>query len=209
MPKQRLIDGKWAEGKASPELLPAHLRRLPGELVTKEDESPEQIHELDPPHIARSLTREFCEREGDEGKETADSAIKKLRAPGPGEKAPVTQWYVDVVRMRVISTLVNKAVDEIAAGLDPDIESPFHLWFPENNANHYELRKGPAPGNRHRPKHAKHIDLDVRLLEIPRSMQELLKAKGFDLVEQILEQLQAAKDKAIILRAETADAMSG
>lgn len=194
MSRKTLKGGKWVEGTASPKLLPQNLRTLPGELVATDTDDPDKAHELDAPHIVSSLTKDFCRKHAEPPRKTFRDKTKTLRAPGPGERGPVVQWYVDVTKMRVIKTLVDKALDEVAAGKDPDLRTPFHLWFPVNNVNEYELRRGVPPSNKHRPKHMRNIDLRVDVMDPPKSMLSELQRRGINLELDFVERLKRAKE---------------
>lgn len=161
--------------KAGPKLLAPQLRRLPSELVTNDVDDEAKVHELDAPHVLKGLVKDY-------GKKVTepDKTRPKLFAPGPGERAAVTQWFVDVAKMRVLSALVNRAVDDHNAGRPVDLGVK-HLWFPENNVNHYHLRKGNPPPNRRRPKHMREIDLVIDICEPPRSVIKLLREQGISL----------------------------
>jgi hypothetical protein len=172
--------GEWRDGAATPRLLPDDLRKLPGELVTKDVDDEAKAHELDAPHVVRGIVKDFAKAQEAPKDDTPQKVAKKLWAPGPGERAPVRQWFVDVVKMRVIATLVNRAVDDFNAGIDPDI-SVKHLWFETNNVNAYELRKGNPPPRKERPRHLRDIDLVVDIQDPPKSMVDLLAAKNISL----------------------------
>lgn len=188
--KQTLTEqGEWREGAAAPRMLPDELRKLPGELVTRDVDDPDKAHDSDAPHVVRSIVRDFAKAQAPEP-ETQDKAVKKLWAPGPGERAPVRQWFVDVAKMRVIAALVNRAVDDFGAGLDADL-SIKHLWFATDNVNDYTLRSGNPPARRDRPKHLRDIDLVVDVIDPPKSIVELLRAKGIDIdIRQALKRAQ-------------------
>ncbi len=189
MSKQvRSESGEWRDGAAAPKLLPEPLRKLPGELVTGDADDEHKVHELDAPHIVSSLVKDFGKSLEPEKVDTAQKLAKKLWAPGPGERAPVTQWFVDVAKMRVIASLVNRAVDQFSAGLEPDM-SVKHLWFPTTNVNEYELRSGNPPARKARPRYLWDIDLVVDVLNPPRTIVEELKKRGIDLdIQKALRQ---------------------
>lgn len=173
--------GEWVEGAAAPRLLPDNLRSLPSELVTRDADDPDKAHEIDAPHVVSTIVKDFAKAHGNAPKDdTAEKVAKKLWAPGPGERAPVRQWFVDVAKMRVIAALVNKMVADFSAGLDVDM-TPCHLWFEEDNVNAYFLRSGNPPPRKERPRFLRDIDLTVDVTNPPRSIVELLAAKGIDL----------------------------
>ena len=180
MAKQAFTEaGEWREGAAAPQLLPDHLRKLPGELVTKDVDDPDKAHDLDAPHVVRTIVKDFAEGHAKEEAKTPEAVGKKLWAPGPGERAPVRQWFVDVVKMRVIAALVRRAVAAFEANRSYDL-TPCHLWFPVNNANEYMIRMGNPPPRKERPKHLRDIDLVVDVLSPPRSIMDEFKKRGVD-----------------------------
>lgn len=172
--------GEWRDGAAAPQHLPDELRRLPGEIVTKDVDDPDKAHEIDAPHVVNTIAKDFVKAQvKEERDDTPQKVAKKLWAPGPGERAPVRQWFVDVARMRVIAALVNRAVDSVNQGVMPDL-TPCHLWFETNNVNAYCLRMGNPPPPKERPKHLKNIDLVVDVMSPPQSIVDILKRKGVD-----------------------------
>ena len=197
--RQVLKDGAWVDGKAEPEGLPEHLRILPGDVVSKDVDDPNRVHQLDAPHIVSSLAKEHHNKQLAGKKKTAGKVLKKLRAPGPGEIAPVTQWYVDVTKMRVIQQMAGLAVAQYEKGLRPDLESPVYLWFPTPNVNQYEIRKGVPPIKRLRPKWLRDIDLRLDLLDPPRSIVDVLKRQGIDIKHEFNERLKHAKEDSRVI----------
>lgn len=189
MAKQVLTESGWRDGAASPKLLPAELRALPGELVGSDTDDPNKAHELDAPHVRRVIVKDFVKEQTKAPEpETASSVTKKLWAPGPGERAPVRQWFVDVARMRVIKALVNTWAAQFARGGTPDL-TPCHLWFPTDNVNEYVLRMGNPPSRKDRPKYLRDIDLVIDVMAPPASMMAEFAKRGvsFD-PAKILEQ---------------------
>ena len=182
MSKRTLTEsGEWRDGAAAPRLLPEPLRKLPAEFVTTDVDDPDKAHELDAPHVVSGVIKDYAYKDAGEREEkTPRWASKKLRAPGPGERAPVTQWYVDVARMRVLATLVGRACAQFEVGLPADLDVK-HLWFPDpRNSNEYELRSGAAPTKRERPKYLREMELDVDVCNPPRKVLSLLKEMGVD-----------------------------
>ena len=173
--------GEWRDGRAAPKLIAENLRKLPSEIVGTDVDYPDKAHEVDAPHVVKSIVKDFGKKmSADPKDDTPEKIAKRLWAPGPGERAPVRQWFVDVVKMRVISTLINRAIDEYNAGFEPDV-APCHLWFPVNNANEYMLRRGNPPPRKERPRHLRDIDLTVDITDPPRSVVEELKKRGVEL----------------------------
>ena len=150
--------GEWREGAAAPKLLRDDLRKLPSDLIAMDIDDPDKAHELDAPHVVAGVIRDFdakmkAEEAPEQAPKTPRQAAAKIKAPGPGERGPVVQLYVDVARMRVLQALINEACAKYEAGLSFDLGVK-HLWFPDaNNVNEYSLREGPAPLKRLRPKH--------------------------------------------------------
>lgn len=185
--------GEWRDGAAAPRLLPENLRKLPGELVGADVDDPDKAHELDAPHVVKALVKDFAKAQQEPRDDTAQKVTKKLWAPGPGERAPVRQWFVDVAKMRVIASLVNRALGQFNAGVAPDL-SVKHLWFPNENVNEYELRAGNPPSRRDRPHYLRDIDLVVDVLEPPKSICDLLRSKGIEIdVRKALKQAEEAQ----------------
>lgn len=188
--------GEWRDGKAAPQLVRQDLRRLPADLVTKDVDDPDKAHEIDAPHVVSAIIKDFIKANAPSDKpETADGAAKKLWAPGPGERAPVRQWFVDVVKLRVISSMVNRAVEEFAAGIVPDL-APCHLWFPVDNANEYLLRRGNPPPRKDRPRHLRDIDLVVDVMNPPRSIVDELRRRGVELDPALMLERAIAAERA-------------
>lgn len=174
-------DGTWREGCATPRLLREDLRRLPGEIVTRDDEDDSKAHELDPAHVVEAIAYEHGKAEREEGKkDTDDVAVKKLGAAKVGERVPLSQWEIDIVRMRIIQTLVAEYAMDVQAGRCVDVERLRHVWFPSNNVNAYELRDGAEPPNIKRPGHLKNFKLTVDVLNPPESVAEVLRARGVE-----------------------------
>lgn len=198
MAKQTLNEaGEWRDGAAAPKLLPEELRVLPGELVGNDVDDPDKAHELDAPHVVGSIVRDHAkaiEAAEKPAKETTRTVAKKLWAPGPGERAPVRQWFVDVTKMRVIAAMAAAALDDFNAGRVPDI-GVHHLWFPTDNVNAYELRRGNPPHRKDRPRHMRDIDLVVDVMAPPRSILAELKKKGveFDLKKALQRERDAQR----------------
>jgi hypothetical protein len=98
--------------------------------------------------------------------------------------------------MRVIQALVSRAVDQLNAGLEPDTGIK-HLWFPENNANHYELRSGNPPPRKQRPRYLRDIDLVVDVYAPPESILVELRKRGIDL--SITKSIGMAKEASRVV----------
>lgn len=182
--------GKWREGAASPRLEPAHMRDKPGELLTREIEEGDKIHEEDPQHIVDSILDDWEAQDKpkpkmDPGrmeilrKLSLDRAEKHLRLSDLGEER--RQLEIDIVRMRILFTLVDTYVKQMEEGLDVDPDEVHHVWFPSNQLGVYELRKGPAGHHSNRPKWLKGMELELDLNNPPRRGMDLLKEAGVDI----------------------------
>ena len=173
-------DVEWREGRAGAEKLPAPLAALPGEIVTKDSSDPDRAHELDPPHVVEAYEYEYqkAEREDATPKKLDGAALAAQMQAPIGEVVPCTQVRVDWVRWRVARPLLDRWVDALDRGENPDLDSPWHVWFPHNNVNEYELRKGLAPRSKDRPRHLRHVRLRVDPFRPPRSVRDLFELHG-------------------------------
>lgn len=159
-------DGKL-KTKAAPELLRAEMRALPGELVTKDVDDADRVHDLDAPHIREVLVEEAREASGE-----AVWAGEADAPPPPDAKPPQTpreamannpQLAVDVVRLRVLRAWASAETDQISGGRPTDMGFRY-LWFPiPGDFDCYEWRKPPVPIDRDRPAHLRGLDLVVDL----------------------------------------------
>lgn len=191
-------NGQWVEGRASPELLREDLRKLPGEHVTKEIEDGDKIHAEDAPHVVGSILEDKAKEERNEGKAlTVPEAIKSLpKLPPPGVVAPVAgQWWIDIVRTKVLSACLKRFADEYERGIDSDL-SVKHLWWPKNNINAYQLRAGNPPSNRDRPKWLRNKRIEIDILNIPARIRDVMADLGCpmpnfrELIEQQSQDVQ-------------------
>lgn len=186
MPKVRKEDGTWEEGKASPKLLREDLRELPGELVVKNDldiQEEDKIHELDPPHIVEALTYEYQQKIAKDGKE--DPKLDTCNLPGGplaqiGESKKLNQREIDWVRLRLLKVRIDKALQAVENGHEPNMEV-FHVWFPQDEVNIYEIRPGNPPSDTDRPPHLKGFHLWIDPKHPSESMRDLTKEVGVDL----------------------------
>jgi hypothetical protein len=149
--------------------LPEHLKGLPENLIGTDMADPDKVDEHDAPHIVGELIEQHAKTE----KDKARVPYKKLKCAQIGEVVPLSQWEIDVVRMRVISSTVNKLLNEAKTGQDPDM-SVNHLWFPEDNVNHYALRTGNPPSDRDRPKHLRGYRIEIDITSIPESVRDVI-----------------------------------
>lgn len=143
------------EGKAAPELLRSDLRRLPGDLVTKEVGDGEKIHELDEEHTRLALIQEHDKKL--QGKEPEQEEEAGAPAALRDEERLLTQERIDIIRLRVMRAIAKNAqTPEEKLALR-------HVWFPRNDINAYSLRDGNAPGDADRPKHLRRFKLEIDL----------------------------------------------
>lgn len=191
--------GNWVEGKAGPKNLRQDLRKLPGEYVTNEIAVDTKIHELDPPHVARTILRDKAkeaEAALNPKKDTAKDAIKKLKCAQPGEYIPLNQWEIDCARIRVINALIQRMYDDARKGAKVEL-TPCHLWFPDDNANKYQLRTGNPPADVDRPKHLQRFRLEIDVVNWPQTIIDELKARGVEVPDatMILAGVEACRIK--------------
>lgn len=187
--KYVLVDGAWVEGSTGIELIEEYLRGLPADLVTKDASDPEKIHELDPPHIREELLEEYLQPPEDDG-----SIADKLTCIQPGEYVPFggrgidTLWELDVIKLRVMNTTINKMCTAADRGAEPDLTKHMYLWFPEDNLNHYELRKGNPPPDSERPKYLRGLDLSIKFDVWPRRLKHRMYERGIELKDSELNE---------------------
>lgn len=169
----------WREGRAGPELLREDLRKLPGELVTKEIADGDKIHDLDDPHIVESIKQDWCEAQVGytnpllkEAEPLGAAAIKRT------EHLTLNQSRVDEVRLRVMRAWAQTNIEWIEAGKTPDLRVR-HVWFPKNDVNQYSLRRGNPPSDTDRPKHMRglRLEIDLESRKLPETIVERLEAQ--------------------------------
>ena len=155
--------------------IPDHLQHLPSDLLTTDRDDPDRVYPTDAPHIVDAIAQDTAE-----ALHKADTTPAKKKVPGVGEVVPLTklgadkaQFEVDLVRLRVIKTLIDRYIGEVKALTEPKIR-PKHLWFPEDNLSHYELRDGNAPSDNYRPKWMRRLRLEIDIHTIPKGLQGLL-----------------------------------
>jgi hypothetical protein len=194
-------DGTWRDGKAAPRLLDERLRGLPADFVTQDPDRPDAVHAIDleaQPHAAEEIVADRVKAEKAQPKDlTLKEQIEKLWAPGVGERGPVTQWFVDIVRARVGMALAREMVTAVVYG---DAPAFWHLDFPDpRNVNEYGLQKGKPPHKSARAKHLRDIETTIDLLDpIPRSIRKALEERGVPLpntdLRGVMRSLEQAKD---------------
>jgi hypothetical protein len=146
---------------------PDNMKGLPQDLIGTDMADPDKVDTLDAPHVVEGIVEDYVE------KQEAPEKKKKLRCAQPGEYVPLSQWEIDCARMRVIKVSVDRYIEEAKSGVTPNWGVK-HLWFPENNVNHYELREGNPPGDAQRPKHMRRFRIEIDILNIPETIQKLL-----------------------------------
>jgi hypothetical protein len=162
---------------------PEHLKHLPSELVTDDIEDPDKIYKTDAPHIIQAITQDTVDerKRKEQGIQTPQQEQQqKAQAAGVGTVKKLTsfpsgrrQFQVDLVRLRIISSLVDRYIAEVKALVEPKIK-PKHIWFPEDNLNRYELRDGNAPSDSHRPQWLQRMRLEIDIHNIPQTIQDYL-----------------------------------
>ena len=149
------------------------LSDLPEELIATDDDDPDKVSALDAPHIKETLVEDHVAKLLEQEKK------EDPRIPKPGQKRPLDQFQIDLVRLRVCRVLIDNAIDAQVRGTFEGFE-PAHVWFPDDNANKYELRRGWGPTNGDRPKHLKHykLELDPPVLVESRELKAAMKELG-------------------------------
>lgn len=197
-------DGKFVEGKAGPEQLPEHMRALPSSFITKHEAEGDKVHELDPPHIVEALVKDLTEKEQPkptlDGLPLAVQALSASMAP-LGAVVPLNQRRIDVVRFRIIRSRIDRLCKEAEAGtikLEDALKNVDHVWFPEDNVNKYELRKGLPPPNSMRPKRLHNYRLELDIMNWPQSVIDALEALGHK-PPNVKEMITNARRKASVI----------
>ena len=186
MKKGYIVDkhGKETEVKGHKHKLRSQpgLQHLPSELVATDDDDPDKISIFDAPHIQKELIEEHDKR----AQAPAKKNSKYPPVAQPGEYISLTQFQIDIVRLRVCKAVTDVHMEEVRQKAFKGIPSRY-VWFPENNVNEYQLRMGNPPSDRDRPKHLKRFKLEIDPVVIPQTdtFQEILndaKAAGtFDM----------------------------
>lgn len=159
-------------------LIREDLRKLPGDLVTKEHPDGSRIHELDPPHIVDKIAQDY--------REDPDIYTKGPRKPDPEYKLKGTitrygQLGIDFRRINVYMatcrTIVKRNERNQFSCINYIIEQakcPLYIWYPKDDLLSAELRKGHAPSNGSRPKWLKNKDLWVNILDFPERLYDIM-----------------------------------
>ena len=171
--------GTFVEGKASPELVPEHMRGLPASWTTKDEAEGDKVHALDPPHIVEELVEKNLAAENPAVKKELTPALKALEAAiaPPGVVVPLNQIRIDLVRFRIIQKRVAKYAAAVAAGQECDLAKIDLVWFPSDNVNVYMLmprEKAPAK----RPPHLRNYKLEIDIFNWPQSILDALLELG-------------------------------
>ena len=192
-------DGKWEEGKAAPQQLREDLRVLPSELITKDIDDPDRIHEIDPEHVADTYLDDYIKR----AQGIDPDAPVKYAPPHLAEKyglPPVgkvvkftdqskekTQSQIDMFRLRVASVLLGNLQDQLIAGkVSENEQTRFYIWWPNNNVNEYHLKEGNPPPDSKRPKHLRGFQIHVDLNNpVPPAIVKDLEQNNPDLLESV------------------------
>lgn len=165
-------------------MLREDLRQLPGEMYTEELAVEDKIHELDPPHIQEALLREHEEKQNpkEESRESRqEKEVFQLRRAKAGKVVPLNQEQIDIERMAAVISTIKTELARAKKYQRPVDFSVCHLWFPTNNINAIEFRKGNPPADADRPKHLRGFRLEVDILNPPQRIQDLLEKKGIKL----------------------------
>lgn len=201
-------DGTWEDRPAKPEALPEHLRSLPGDLVTKDEADEDKIHQEDAPHIVEALKYEADKREHEATREpTAKEHAAAVVQDAPlGEVVPLSQQRVDVVRFRIIRSLLAWFVDVLERGDNLILDQVHHVWFPSNNVNEYLLRRGKAPPEADRPEHLRRLRLEIDIMDPPQSIVDAFEAAGrfryMDIVRVYQKERESKSDATAMLQDE-------
>jgi len=192
--------GERREGGASPELLPEELRKLPSDYVTKEEDDPDRVHPLDAPHIVEAVSAERREKEEGTYKDPLEKPKRKFPPIAPvGRVIPLSQQQIDYVRYRALQSIITVELCKAMEGEDPDLEARYHLWFPEDNVNHYLLRDGNPPADIDRPKHLRGYRLELDMLHWPQSLVDLLSQLGIELSPDLRAELRRRRKERDVL----------
>lgn len=172
-------------------LLPAHLRALPGELVTQDIEEDGKIHEIDPDYIQAEIKQAYDQKlhvaatmksldiHTQMRKRRAQEAIEPVPMT---DKAPLSQPRIDAVRLGVMKQFVDNAYACMNEKRDyAQYLRVHHLWFPTNNINDRELRQGNPPSDYGRPKHMRGFDIVIDICEWPPKIKALLQEYGIEI----------------------------
>lgn len=171
-------------------LLREDLRSLPGDLVTDAIAEGDKVHELDDEHTKLGLIEDYkLKQTQDEDEEAAASSKED---PVRGRLTEIGQRGVDEIRIRVYKAVLNTCIKRLARGYGyrDGVGEKLHLWFPEDRATKYELRKGNAPAPSERPRHLRRLQLEIDPQHLPRRLADTLAARKdpalFDILKATL-----------------------
>jgi hypothetical protein len=176
-------DGVWRDGSAAPQLLPARLRVLPGELVTRDPDDGGRAHEIDPPHVVKHVAKGFAREEVRAvvgTPERARAIIARLARCPTDARVPVTQRWIDIERFHAIRGTLRGWAARLRGGEDLDTDAISHLWFAVDDARKPSLRAGPPPPSRGRPRWLKGKRLVVDVWDPPGWVCDELLGLGYD-----------------------------
>lgn len=164
-----VVKQAFKPGKAKPALRPEFMRSIPESYTTKDIADGDKVHELDAPHIVEELVHQQKQAEEGQKARTLPQALEALAAAiAPlGERVPLNQTRIDLVRFRLIRTRIQRA----AAANDMSLLRVFYVWFPEDNVNVYEIRDA-LPEKL--PKHLRGYALEIDPMCWPRSVVDAL-----------------------------------
>lgn len=203
--KQVYKNGTWQKGAAGPENIREDLRKLPGELVTKEDDDGDKVHELDPEHVKDTIIADYkkaiaeAESPTPQHETQADKREKRRRLCRPGKYVDfrdvgkeAAQYEVDLHRLSAMAGIITGELNLLSRGapLSHDVYRARHIWFPTRNLNHYQLRMGNPPPRSQRPSYLRGLDLVVDILEPGERLRDMARGAGLDLFS--LQEAQAA-----------------
>jgi len=182
------------QGKAGPELLRADLRQLPSELLTKEVPVASKVHALDDPHVKNTIVREYADK-------MAGKLSPEEELPEGAERvqrvvdATLTQERIDIVRLRVMNAIAKNSTDI------EDKLRVYHLWFPRNDINEYQLRTGNPPSDSARPKHlrAMQLHIDLGSGKLPPTVVDKLPLARLQAYNKHLERMRQPKEEPRII----------
>ena len=161
--------------------LPPELRELPSEFVTTDIADAHRVHALDAPHILDAIVTERIEDIAEAETAPPTDEPKKRPTLQPLHRLRFTdispekaQFEIDVIRLRVMRTLVDRFISEATAGLDPDTGVQ-HLLFPTDNLNEYQLHPGNPPRDKDRPKWLRGLRIEIDIQVLPETVAAILK----------------------------------
>jgi hypothetical protein len=165
--------------------LRSDLAALPGELVTNDPTDETRIHEVDPEHVRDTLVHEYFNPET----EVDDEPEKTEYSPRPIRVSDAGQRGIDAVKVRVWWQLLQGSKVPRAM-LSGEGQTVFHVWFPTDSLQVYELRDGNPPARSERPKYLRDANLVIDMFHIPETIRDELVCQG---KQALLDNLDSAK----------------